>query len=382
MKSNNELLNMKYKLCPYLFFILIASSSMAQQMKWWNPADATFPVIEGKAWHTALVRPYDRLPAKAEKTVRPAVWSLGQNTAGEYIKFTTEATEITVRYQIVKTKSMDHMPATGVSGVDLYALDANNNWKWIRGAYSFGDTVQYKFANVISTVPIKEFRLYLPLYNMPKWMQVGVGSDKTFTPIQVSNEQPLVLYGTSIMQGACASRPGLAWTNILGRKLNVPIINLGFSGNGRLEQPVIDLLNETNARLFVLDCQPNLVDKKVYPGADIENRIRVSVKSLQTKHPDVPILLVEHCCGVNEVGVDTTFFNRYTWSSEVMNKTYTAMKKEGVKDIYLLTAKDIGFDSASTVDGTHPTDIGMMKYADAYEEAIRQILGKRIERKR
>lgn len=368
---------MKYTLYICFSFILISFSSFAQQMKWWNPAEATFPVIEGKAWHTDLVRPYDRLPAKAEKTVRQAVWSLGQNTAGEYIRFTTNATELTVRYQISKAKSMDHMPATGVSGVDLYALDANNNWQWIRGAYSFGDTVQYKFTNMISGVPIKEFRLYLPLYNMPKWMQIGTPKDKNFTPLEVSNEQPLVLYGTSIMQGACASRPGLAWTNILGRKLNVPIVNLGFSGNGRLEQPVIDLLNETNARLFVLDCQPNLVDKKVYPEADIENRIRTSVKSLQSKHPDVPILLVEHCCGVPEVGVDTTFFNRYTWSSEVINKTYAALKKEGVKNIYLLTAADIGFDSASTVDGTHPTDIGMMKYADAYEKAIGKILGRK-----
>ena len=371
------------KFTHYLGFFLglISFSLSAQQMKWWNPAEATFPVIEGRAWHIDLVRPYDRLPAKAEKMVRSAVWSLGQNTAGEYIKFTTDATEITIRYQIVKAKSMDHMPATGVSGVDLYALDANNNWQWIRGAYSFGDTVQYKFTNMISGVPIKEFRLYLPLYNMPKWMQIGTPKDKSFTPLPVSTEQPLVLYGTSIMQGACASRPGLAWTNILGRKLNVPIINLGFSGNGRLEQPVIDLLNETNAKLFVLDCQPNLVDKKVYPGADIENRIRTSVRSLQAKHPDVPILLVEHCCGVPEVGVDTTFFNRYTWSSELMNKTYEAMKKEGVKNIHLLTASDIGFDSASTVDGTHPTDIGMMKYADAYEKAIGRILGKKGGRK-
>ncbi|RYU92769.1 SGNH/GDSL hydrolase family protein [Emticicia agri] len=373
---------MKFTRCLYLLLILANVSSFAQQMKWWNPAQATFPVIEGRAWHTDLVRPYDRLPAKAEKTVRPAVWSLGQNTAGEYIRFTTNATEITIRYQISKAKSMDHMPATGVSGVDLYALDANNNWQWIRGAYSFGDTVQYKFTNVISNVPIKEFRLYLPLYNMPKWMQIGTPKDKDFTPLQVSNEQPLVLYGTSIMQGACASRPGLAWTNILGRKLNLPIINLGFSGNGRLEQPVIDLLNETNARLFVLDCQPNLVDKKVYPGADIENRIRTSVKSLQAKHPDVPILLVEHCCGVPEVGVDTTFFNRYTWSSEVMNKTFTTLKKEGIKNIHLLTAADIGFDSASTVDGTHPTDIGMMKYADAYEKAIGKVLGKKGGRRK
>jgi len=357
----------------FLFGWQTVIAQNTESYKTWSLAESKVPVIAGRAWHTGLAMPFDRLPAKAEKTVRPEVWRLSHNSAGEYIRFKSNAAEIVVRYKVTGNKSMNHMPATGVSGVDLYALDINNNWHWIRGAFSFGDTVVYKFTNFFSPLSIKEFRLYLPLYNTPEWMQIDVPEKNSFDPFPVSNEKPIVLYGTSIMQGACASRPGLAWTNILGRRLNVPIINLGFSGNGRLEQPLIDLINETDASLFVLDCQPNLHDRKVYSESDISELIISSVKNLRSRHPQTPVLLVEHCCGLPGVNMDTAFTNRYKWTSDILSNTFKTLKGNGEKNIYLLTANEIGFDAESTVDGTHPTDIGMMKYADAYEKVIRKI---------
>jgi lysophospholipase L1-like esterase len=363
--------------CFYLLIILASwqtgFSQAIETYKSYNPAESNLPVIEGRAWHTELAMPYDRLPAKAERMVRPEVWRLAHNSAGEYIRFKSDAAEIVVKYKVTGNKSMNHMPATGVSGVDLYALDVSNNWHWLRGAFSFGDTVVYKFNNFFSAVAIKEFRLYLPLYNTPEWMLIDVPEKNTFEPFNISNEKPIVLYGTSIMQGACASRPGLAWGNILGRKLGKPVINLGFSGNGRLEQPLIELINETDASLFVLDCQPNLHDRKIYSADEISERIKSSVKILKTAHPRTPVLLVEHCCGLPGVNMDTSFTNRYKWTSDILANTFKNLKNSGVENIYLLTAGEIGFDAESTVDGTHPTDIGMMKYAEAYEKVIRQI---------
>lgn len=360
----------------FLFFVAIANIIHAQPSstyKWFNPAESSYPVIDGRGWQTGLKDAYDRFPAKAESAIRKDVWNLSKNSAGEYISFTTNATEITVRYSVSGNKAMNHMPATGVSGVDLYAQDSQNKWHWIRGGFSFGDTVQYKFSGFGVPGTIKAFRLYLPLYNTPVWVNIGVPEKNTFSALAATKEKPLVLYGTSIMQGGCATRPGLAWTNILGRKLNMPIINLGFSGNGRLEPQVIDLINEIDAKLFVLDCQPNLVDKNTFPEKEIEARIRNSVKSLQSKHPQTPILLAEHCCGFPDVTIDTAMTNRYAWTSQVMANTFSKMQKEGLRNIYLLTGKEINFDMESTVDGTHPNDIGMMKYAEAYEKAIRKI---------
>lgn len=89
-------------------------------------------------------------------------------------------------------------------------------------------------------------------------MQVGVPGNALFNPMAIREEKPIVVYGTSIAQGGCASRPGMAWPALVGRKLDRPLINLGFSGNGRLEKEVIDLIAEIDAKVYVLDCLPNL----------------------------------------------------------------------------------------------------------------------------
>ncbi len=360
-----------------LLFLLAWQPSFSQNKdayKWWNPVEATYPVIEGRGWQTDLANPYDRLPAKAEKNVRAPLWGLSHNTAGEYINFKTCANTIVVRYKVSGGHAMPYMPATGVSGVDLYARDVNGQWQWARGVFNFGDTIEYRFSNLALSAKEEEFRLYLPLYNTVSWMHIGVPSDATLTAFPISNEQPIAIYGTSIMQGACASRPGLAWTNILGRKLGYPIINLGFSGNGQLEQPLIDLMNEHDARLFVLDCMPNVYDKTKFTEEEIEKRIINSVKNLREKHPATPVLLVEHCCGLTATDMDTSLVNKYKWSSGILAVTFDSLQKSGIKNIYLLTGEAIGFDAESTVDGTHPNDMGMMKYADAYEKIIRKIL--------
>lgn len=360
-----------------LFIVYSCQSLSAQNtlpFQWFDPAASSPAVIEGRGWHTALAHPYDRLPSKAEKMIRPAVWSLSQNSAGVYINFKTSSTSIVVRYTVKGNRAMPHMPATGVSGVDLYARDVNGQWRWAKGAFSFGDTCEYRFSNLSLSAKEEEFRLYLPLYNSVSWMNIGVSYNTTFTPCPVSNEQPIVLYGTSIMQGACATRPGLAWTNILGRKIDRPIINLGFSGNGQLEQSLIDLMNEMDAKLFVLDCMPNLYDRSKFSKEEIQQRIKASVNSLQAKHPQIPILLVEHCCGLTVANMDTALVNKYKWSSDILEATFDSLQKNGFRNIYLLTDEAIGFDEESTVDGTHPNDIGMKKYAKAYENIIRKIL--------
>lgn len=366
------------------FFVLVSQLvspplfAQSPGWQWFDPAASSVSVIGGRGWEMGhegdSLDFYGRLPLKAEKTVRPIVWKLSRNSAGEYIDFKTSATTIIVHYKVAGSMYMPHMPATGTSGIDLYARDVNGAWQWARGAFRFGDTIEYKFDHLSLSAKEEEFRLYLPLYNSVSWMKIGVPEDASFTAYPVSKEKPVVLYGTSIMQGACATRAGMSWANILGRKLDRPIVNLGFSGNGQLEQPVIDLINEQQAQLFVLDCMPNMSEPERFSREEVRTRIVTAVKSLQSRHPATPILLAEHCCGLEGVDMDTSVLNKYANISKVLAATFDEMKKEGVQDIYLLTDKAIGFAVDNTVDGTHPNDIGMMKYADAYEAIIRKIL--------
>lgn len=359
-----------------LWVVIFSSLSVLAQtqgLQWMNPLDAGYPVVDGRGWQEGMANPYDRLPGYAEQQVRSAVWSLSRNAAGLYISFRTDAARIQVRYGVKGEKAMPHMPATGVSGLDLYARAADGQWIWARAGFRFGDTVEYSWSGLATAGKETEYRLYLPLYNAVTWMQFSADS-KAFQFMPVSRENPIVAYGTSIMQGGCASRPGLAWTSILGRMRSDNIINLGFSGNGQLEKPLIDAMAKIDAKLYILDCMPNLVDRTKFSPEEVERRTRMAIKELREAHPGVPILLAEHCCGITGSNMDTGLLKRYDDCSHVVADIHARMVNEGVKDLYLLTAKEIGFDQDCTVDGTHPNDIGMMRYAEAYARKIRRIL--------
>src|SRR5690242_12072857 len=356
------------------FFILVVAfykPVVAQNVKWYQPKFA-----EGIC-EADPVNIFHRLPARLEDSVRKPVWDLSLNTAGEFIHFKTSASKITVRYTVSsKNFSMPHMPASGVSGLDLFALDRNDKWNWAPGRYHFGDTCSYVFENLNLADfnnRIGDFYLYLPLYNSVTWLSIGVNEKEFFAFADRKKEKPVVAYGTSILQGGVASRPGLAWTNILERMLHTTVINLGFSGNGRFEKPIFDLMAEVDAKLYILDCMPNLTKGYGISDQEIKNRVIYGINKLREKNPSVPILFAEHAVGYAPYYMDTARLNEYHNSSLLIEMIFNSLISSGVKNIYLLTDKEIGFDINSTTEGLHPNDIGMMKYAIAYAKKIREI---------
>jgi lysophospholipase L1-like esterase len=362
----------------YLFLLLtvvfIKPAYSQQQTKWYEPQ-----FVEGVCVLDSS-NIFHRLPISMKDSVRKPVWDLSENTAGEFIHFKTTATEITVRYTLAsKNFSMPHMPSTGVSGLDLFAIDVNGNWNWAPGRYHFGDTCSYVFKHLFlakNQTKISDFYLYFPLYNSLKWLSIGVNEKDSFAFAEKRKEQPIVAYGTSILQGAVASRPGLAWTNIVERNLDRTIVNLGFSGNGRFEKPIFDLMAKVDAKLYILDCMPNLTGG--YSDEEIKSRVVYGVNRLREKNKEVPLLFVGHAVGYAPYFMDTARLHEYHRSSLVIEKIFNDLQKSGIRNIYLLTDKEIGFDINSTTEGLHPNDIGMMKYAAAYGQKIREILNEPV----
>jgi hypothetical protein len=357
----------------FLFFLfLVPILAFAQEnFSWHKPS-----YVEGICIHDPN-HIYYRLPADMECQVRKPVWYLSKNTSGEFLHFKTTARSITVRFVLEDNLApFPHMPEMGVSGIDLYAIDMNGNWNWAPPHYHFGDTCTFIYKNLYLADNHKtaDFYLYLPLYNTVKWLSVGVPDRDKFEFVRDNKGLPIVAYGTSILQGGVASRAGLAWTNILERRLDKTIINLGFSGNGRFEKPIFDLIAKRNASLYILDCMPNLDRTYGFSDSIIKARVYYGVKKLRADHPNTPILFAEHAGGYTPFYMDTARLNLYHNASILMEHIFNDLGKDGYKNIYLLTDKEIGFDINSTTEGLHPDDIGMIHYADAYEKIIRQIL--------
>jgi lysophospholipase L1-like esterase len=367
----------------FLYAVLYSTTALTQTSPnyvWWSPDQSDFPTIEGQAWPKEVKHPYDRLPATAEKTVRKEVWTLGRQSAGLIIRFKASTDQVIVKYVVEGQHALPHMPATGVSGVDLYAINSDGDYLWCGGKYSFGDTIQYSFTmqpNDNYHPKGREYRLYLPPFNTVKWLQIGVPKGASFTPLPVRIDKPIAVYGTSIAQGGYASRPGMAWTAIVSRQLDRPLINLGFRGYGQLEKEVVGLLAQIDAKLYVLDCLPNLVGPGGIPPEEIRQRILESVRTLRQKRPETPILLVEHA-GYTDALINPERRKLYEETNALLQEAFAQLKTEGVGQLYLLTKSEINLALDAMVDGTHPSDLGMQQYATAYEKSIRTILNEPV----
>ena len=173
-------------------------------------------------------------------------------------------------------------------------------------------------------------------------------------------------------------KTGMAWTTILSRKLDRPLINLGFSGSGRLEPAIIDLMAEIDAKIYLLDCLPNLTKNTwdylgIENGKEFKERILKSVRQLKLKRPDTPILLTDHA-GYTDEYISTAKKDRFHTVNALQREAYDQLKKRAITDLYYLTKEKIGLQMDDMVDSVHPTDLGMQHYADSYTTKLRHIL--------
>lgn len=325
--------------------------------------------VEGQGWADTKA-PFDRLPAKAEGVVRPPVWSLSRHSAGLCVRFQTSSTMINARWKLTSAKlEMPHMAATGVSGVDLYVKVANK-WRWLATGRP---TKQENATTLAQRLPAgnREYILYLPLYNGVTSVELGVPKASTIelpAARPQSHSKPIVFWGTSITQGGCASRTGMVHTAILGRWFERPVINLGFSGNGRMEPEVATLIAEIDASVYVIDCCPNL------DGQRVAERIGPVVDILRKARPDTPILLVEDRTYSNAFLVASSA-ERNAGNRAALQKAFKEMTAKGVKHLHYLEGdKLLGQDGEDTVDGSHPTDLGFLRQAEAFREPLSKIL--------
>ncbi|MBX2815908.1 MAG: SGNH/GDSL hydrolase family protein [Saprospiraceae bacterium] len=337
----------------------------ADDYDWYNVEDWG---VEGKGW-SDTTRYYDRLPARAEGVVRDKVWGLSRHSAGMCTHFVSDSASIRVRYRLFLDRiAMAHMPATGVSGVDLYARNSVGLYRWLAVTRPDAQDVEGLLAAKMDGAT-KHYRMYLPLYNGIDQLEIGVEKGSAFQGVAPRSMKSVVFYGTSIMHGACASRPGMSISALLGRRLGTPVINLGFSGNGRMEPEVGAFLAELDPAAFAIDCAPNMNDEM------IRERAVNLIRQLHSARPNVPKLMVEDRINTNaHFRPERTDHHRR--NHQALRECFEQLSNQGITNLYYLRGDDLlGHDGDGATDGSHPSDLGMVRYADAYEPVLRQMLG-------
>ena len=305
---------------------------------------------------------FQRLPNKYKENIRKELWDLSKNNAGISLCLKTNSQNLKLKWHLELDFKMNHMTDSGIKGLDIYE-HIDNEWSYRSTGLPNGLKNEHliKFKNSEQKI----LCIYLPLYDTVTKFNIGIDDSSSLTFLK-NKHKPIVFYGTSITQGGCASRPGMAHTNILSRKTNDPIINLGFSGNGHLEESIGRILSEINAKCFVIDCLPNV------NTSQIKSNVIPLVKSIRNieKGYQCPIIFLEQPIIHDQyIDEDVVYKNR------ILLQQIKECDKLGLRDIHLIDQNgSLGSDNETTVDGIHYNDIGFLRYANHIYKSLKKII--------
>jgi len=319
---------------------------------------------------------YRRFPQRYKGVLRDQVWEESLSSAGISIRFRTNATRIAVRWSLREIDPLSKEAGSiGTDGVDLYC-NTGTGWQYVNTGKPKQKMNQFILLRN-GKGECKEYLLNLPLYNGVDSLSIGINATAEISkPVEkyLIEKKPIIYYGSSITQGAAASRPGMAYTNILSRKLDRPFINFGFSGEGKFDLSVALAMSEVDASLYIVDCTPNSKKDIICDSA-----IKV-VRLLKAKRPLIPILLAE------AFYYEDSYFNKGDLSNvddkrRELRRAFDLLKQSGIKGLYYKKGDGlIGYDHEGTSDGVHPNDVGMLRFSEQMLPVIKSILKQKISK--
>lgn len=347
------------------------SPAQSPSIEWHSPVEEPFRLV-GFPWF-GQDKVYRRLPVKPDYPIRPEVDYLANHTAGGQICFQTDSRQIWIKARLKAPADMVHMPATGQCGFDLYLGHPGEQVFYGVTKYDHKATsYEYKLIET-ATADVRCVTINFPLYQGVEEVLVGLDPGARVLPFPAyACDDRLIFYGTSITQGGCASRPGIAYTNILSRRLNIETVNLGFSGNGRGEPEMAKIIAQiTRPRCLMLDYEPNCVSTEL-----LRETLPQFIEIYRESHPLVPILVVSRIPFSHDL-VHEDVLQARRERGEFQRQTVEALQQNGDANIYFYDGSTLLGDDYDecTVDGIHPTDLGFMRIANGLEPVLRQILG-------
>lgn len=348
----------------------------------WTYVDAQNLHIINHAFAGETERTYARLPRYVKDSIPEGreLWDRQQCSSGIGVRFATNSTRIGCKYTLYWDTHMIHMADTGLKGTDLYILEGDSVWRHVNTNRPYvkkdenGNKTKLVESTYVSNLDGKmhEYVIYFPLYDGIEDFSVKVDSGAVITkgsPEVINANRRIVAYGTSILQGGCASRTGMAATNIIGRELNCEVVNLGFSGEGKQDTYVARAMATIpDVDVFLLDPVPNCTEMMC------DTLTYNFVKTLRALRPDVPIVMLEG--PIYPYARYDSFFGKYLpKKNDAFRRNYERLKAENPNNLYYVTSEGLdGPEDDGTVDGIHLTDLGFLHYANKMIPILRPLL--------
>lgn len=311
---------------------------------------------------------YHRLDTVLFKKLPSKIKYLSTHSCGLAIGFVTNSTIVAVKWTVKPDKPSANLSAIAQKGLDLY-IKRNGVWEF--AGVGIPDLNENSCEGLIvqnMDSQSKECLLYLPLFSEVKSLEIGIEEDSSIFPLQYPFKKKVLIYGSSIVHGAEASRPGTTYVAKLSRRTGIDFINLGFSGNARMENSMADCLASLNADAYLLDCVPNVT------AGQVVERTAYIVKTIRKAHPKVPIIVMQSIA--MDIGnFDAEKKNDLRMKNELILAEVEKLWHAGMQELYFIEGeKLIGYDHEGTGDGIHPNDLGFERMAACLSSQLLDIL--------
>lgn len=299
---------------------------------------------------------FRRIPEDVALSVSDGVHYLHANTAGGRVRFKTDSKSIAISAVMGELGKMPHFPYTGSIGFDMYA-----DGVYVK-TFVPPHNITDSFESIcdFDTKKLRNITINFPLYSEVANLYIGLENDcECLEPDLYINSKPVVYYGSSITQGGCASRPGSSYQSIIERRFNCDYINLGFSGNAKAEDSIINYIKNLDMSVFVYDYDHNA------PTVEhLQATHEKMFKAVRCAHPDIPIILMSR---PKYYLTDLEVKRR-----QIIETTYKNAVAAGDCNVYFIDGKMLTelCGNEGTVDGCHPTDFGFASMAKAVGDVI------------
>ncbi len=336
-----------------------------QDLKFYSVLEAPFRVY-GVFYENGMFR---RLPEEFARTYEEGqgVHRLHGNTAGGRVRFSTDSPYVAISVKFGKPGRMAHFALTGSEGFDLYVREEGKLSYESTFVPPFKAREGYESIHHFHEAKMRQITIHFPLYSEVKELFIGlaetafVGEGETYR-----FDEPVVYYGHSMTQGACATHPGNAYPNILSAELEVDHINLGFSGNAFGEEKMARQIAGMDMKLFVMDYDHNADDV-----AHLERTHEPFFKIIRAAHPSLPVIMMSAVATSDPLEVMRA-------RKAVVKKTYENAVKNGDQNVYFWDGEEnfAPWAQWGTVEGSHPNDLGFYGMAKSLKPILESILEK------
>lgn len=354
----------KFLLSLLMVLISASGASAAKKVKYYNAADMSV-VCKPQPGKDI----YSRVDAGKYPQLSPKAAYYLSFPTGIAVRFKTNSKFIDAKWETNDSLNLSNCSPVAVKGLDIY-IKKDGKWMFAgigKPRYTGKKHSGNMVANMDTTM--KECMVYLPTFMELYKLEIGVDPEAKMEYKPGYVRAPIVAIGSSFTHGVSASRPGMAWPAQLSRRLGLDVANYGTSGIQKMETFYADVLADTDADMFVLDCFSNPTPEEIH------QRIAPFVEIIRRKHPNTPLVFLQT-------------FTRETDNFDIGKRNFEAKKRKAAEEeMAKLMAKDkhiyfinpglyAGDDHESSADGVHPTDMGYQRAVLNMEPHIRKIMAK------